>query len=121
MAFADLVELADRAAQVVLGGESVVYTPAVGSPVTVTGIFDNPYVLAQGTADAGVEALIPSVFLRLEDLPTDPEDDEPTLTIRGVTYRVIERRFAGLGAILLALRSTSGGSFSDGFSNGFGG
>lgn len=103
--FDELVRAADRAAQAALGGVSVTYAPEVGSPVEVTGIFDAQYVLAKGgLAEAGVETLGPAVFLRLEDLPVDPEDDEPTLTIGGVDYRVTERRPDGMGGIVLALR-----------------
>lgn len=104
MAFADLVAQVDRAALSTLGGEPVTYAPEVGSAVEVTGIFDAQYVLAKGGAEAGVEALGPAVFLRLEDLPVDPEEDEPTLTIGGVDYRVTERRPDGMGGIVLALR-----------------
>lgn len=82
----------------------VTYTPEVGPAVEIKGIFDANYVLAKGTAEAGVETLGPAVFLRLSDLPVDPEDDEPTLTIRDVEYRVIERRPDSLGGIVLALR-----------------
>ncbi len=111
MSFSALVAAADRAAQAALGGETVTYTPTVGAPppaaVQVTGIFDEQYVLAKGSAEAGVEALGPAVFLRLEDLPTDPEDDEPAITIRSVDYRVIERRPDGIGGIVLALRRSA--------------
>jgi len=103
-AFAELLVQVDRAAQAHLGGGPVVYRPAVGQPVEVTGIFDAQYVLAQGQAEAGVEALGPAVFLRLEDLPADPEQDEPTLTIGGLNYRVTERKPDGMGGIVLALR-----------------
>lgn len=87
-----------------LGGEQVIYQPAIGEPVAVTGIFDERYLLVQGSADAGVEALVPAVFLRLEDLPTDPEQDKPMLIIRLRVYRVIERRPDDVGGIVLALR-----------------
>lgn len=111
MSFSDLVAAADRAAQAALGGEAVTYTPTVGAPppaaVQVTGIFDEKYVLAVGSADTGVETIGPAVFLRLEDLPVDPEDDEPTLTIRGVDYRVHARPRDGMGGIVLALRRSS--------------
>lgn len=114
MSFAELVAAVDRAAIAAFGDKDgngepvpVTYAPAVGSPASVTGIFSEQYVLAKGTADAGVEAIAPSVFLRLDDLPTDPEDDEPTLTIRGVAYRVIERQPDGLGGILLGLRKVT--------------
>lgn len=104
MTFAELVAQADRAVQTSLGGELVAYAPATGSPIQVTGVFDEQYVLAKGSADAGVETLGPAVFLRLEDLPIDPETDEPTLWIRGLDYRVTERRSDGIGGIVLALR-----------------
>jgi hypothetical protein len=104
--FAELVERIDRSVQARLGGEPVIYQPAVGAAVTVTGIFDPVYVLVKGDPEAGVETLGPVVFLRLEDLPVDPEDDDPTLTIRGVTYRhVVERLPDGFGGIVLALRT----------------
>lgn len=106
-AFASLVSEVDRAVRSNLGGETVLYQPAVGPSVQVTGIFDAPYVLARGAAESGVQALIPSVFLRLEDLPTDPEDDTPALTIRGVVYNVKERRPDGIGGIVLGLRKAS--------------
>jgi hypothetical protein len=86
------------------GAPTIVYTPEGGVGVPVSGVFDELYVLAKGDAEAGVETLGPAVFLRRDELPTDPEDDEPTLTIRGADYRVIERRPDGLGGIVLALR-----------------
>jgi hypothetical protein len=103
-AFADLVAQIDRDAFEHLGGVTVTYQPAVGASVPVTGVFDALYLLAKGSAEAGVETRGPAVFFRLEDLPADPEDDEPTLTIGGVEYRVIERRPDGLGGLVLALR-----------------
>lgn len=102
--FAELVAQADRAVQTALGGELVTYAPTVGPPVPVTGVFDEQYVLANASAHAGVEALGPAVFFRLEDLPVDPENDDPTLTIRGLHYRVVERPRDGMGGILLHLR-----------------
>lgn len=103
-AFAVLVAQMDRVAQVNLGAVDVFYQPEIGDAVTVSGIFDAQYVLVQGGAHAGVESLAPAVFLRIEDLPTDPEQDEPTLDIAGVAYRVAERKPDGLGGIVLVLR-----------------
>lgn len=103
-AFAARVAATDRRVLELLGGAPVIYQPAEGDPVEVSGVFDQVYVLSRGTAEAGVEALGPAVFLLLEDLPVDPELDEPTLTIGGLVYRVHERRPDGLGGIVLALR-----------------
>lgn len=117
MGFAELVEAADRAAMTLLGGELVTYTPGAGAlplllpaplglqPLDVTGIFDSKFVLSKGDdTQAGVEVQVPAVFFRLDDLPTDPEVDDPILTIRGSTYRVIERMPDGLGGIVLVVR-----------------
>ena len=107
MSFEDLVAAADRAAQAALGGETVTYAPEVGDPVPVTGIFDENYVLAKSSGEAGVVTLGPAVSLLLADLPIDPKDDEPTLTIRGVEYRVSNEVARSMGNIVLALRRVS--------------
>lgn len=108
MAFADLVEAADRAALSHLGGVTVTYQPAAGAAVQVTGIFDAQYLLAKGDAEAGVGTLGPAVFLRLDDLPADPEDDEPTLTIGGIDYRTVgPPQPDGLGGVVLVLRTVT--------------
>lgn len=105
MAFSDLVAAADRAALALVGGEVVTYAPETGLPVPVTGIFDARFELVKGDSQAGVEATAPAVFFRLSDLPADPEDDEPTLTVRGCDYRVIERMPDDMGGIVLVLRT----------------
>lgn len=102
MAFADLVAAADRAALVHLGGVSVIYRPDEGDEVEVDGIFDASYVRVEtGTGD--VESVGPAVWLRIADLPVDPEDDDPELEIGGLTYAVHERQRDGIGTIRLLL------------------
>lgn len=108
MTFAEMVAAADRAALIALGGVTVMYAPAVGDPVLVTGMFDAEYVLAKGSPEAGVGVTGPAVFLRLEDLPLDPEDDEPTLTIGGVDYTMVgPPQPDGMGGVLLVLRTSA--------------
>lgn len=105
MSFADLMAAADSTVIRLLGEPvPVTYTPQGGAAVQVTGIFDEQYVLAKGSAHAGVEAAMPAVFFQLSALPGDPEVDKPTLIIGGVNYRVRERLGAGMGGILLGLR-----------------
>lgn len=82
----------------------ITYHPAVGAPVPVKAIFSDPFMPVDGDQPSGVEAIAPSVFLKLEDLPIHPDFDEPTLTINGLSYKVIGRVPAGLGAIVLRLR-----------------
>lgn len=102
MAFLDLVASVDAATLQHLGGEDVVYAPAVGDPVTISGLFDGGYQANQ-YGFAGAERYDPSVFFVVADLPTDPDTDEPTLTIRGLDYKVRERVRDGLGGIRLNL------------------
>lgn len=102
MAFADLVVAADRAALAHLGGVMVTYQPEAEAAVEVQGLFEAEGVLID-QGEAGTELLGPSVFLCLSDLPTDPDEDDPTLTILGREYRIRERRRDGLGGVRLFL------------------
>lgn len=81
MGFADLVAAADRAVLANLGGVEVVYTPVFGSPVTVTGVFDEDTF-------GGPDLSGPAVFVRLEDLPEDPMTQGATVTISGTVYTI---------------------------------
>jgi hypothetical protein len=99
--FTDLLENADRAVRQVLGS-AITYTPGVGSPVTVQGVFDAAYVRADA-GQAGVSTASPAVFLRLSELPTDPREDSPTVTVGGVDYSVHEVEPDGLGGVRLLL------------------
>lgn len=110
MTFSALVAAADRAVQVHLGSVAVTYQPQGEDPVEVTGMFDERFVLVD-QGDAGVEQTAPAAFLMLEDLPVDPEDDEPLITIGGTEYRVRERQKDGMGGIRLLLhRASLGGA-----------
>lgn len=104
MSFFEHIAEIDRTVQEHLGGVPVIYRPAVGEPVEVTGMFDAQYVLVKGSAAAGVESRGPAVFLRLADLPSDPDQDDPILTIQGTDYRVSERRPDDVGGIVLVLK-----------------
>lgn len=103
MGFADLVQAADRAVRDNLGGVPVNYLPADGTPaVLVDGIFDASFVyVAQDSS--GVEQAGPVVWLRLDELPTDPMNDDPLLTIGEATYRIRERQVDSLGSVKLLL------------------
>jgi hypothetical protein len=104
--WATLLETADRAA-LAQWGTPVVYTPGNGSPAaTVTGIFSNASQIASsdGLQVIGTQ---PRVFLRLEDLPSDPSSDEPTVTINGTTYTVDNPQVDGEGGVSLTLYRVS--------------
>jgi hypothetical protein len=81
----------------------VTYVSQLGT-FPIKGMFDENYVLIEGSAHAGVEQGTPSIWLRLEDLPVHPDQDEPVLTIRGQAYVVRERQAdVGGGSIRLLL------------------
>lgn len=79
MSFADLVQTLDRAVQSRLGGVTFTYEPRSGDPVTgIPGMFDEVYELQRPDLSS-VEQIGPWLHVRLEDLPTDPEDDDPII------------------------------------------
>jgi hypothetical protein len=85
-----------------LGG-TVLYAPRDGEPeVEVDAIFDAMHVRADAGI-AGVTTSGPAVFLRLADLPSDPDDDDVVITVDGVTYKVREAEKDGQGGVLLRL------------------
>ncbi len=97
MGFPAHLAAADRAVQGNLGGVPIIYQPADGPPVTVTGMFDEiAFQADQG--NSGIEQTTPSVWLLLADLPGNPADDEATVTIAGVEYVTRERRVDPNGA-----------------------
>ncbi len=102
MSFADLVAVVDRNTREILGGP-VTYTPSVGGAVVVNGIFDASYVRVD-LGQIGVSSVGPAVFLRLSDLPSDPEvDTTATVTVGGVAYIPHEVQPDSLGGVLLLL------------------
>jgi len=107
VAFLDLVAAADRAAQDHLGGVAVTYEPEGGVAVEVTGIFDAAHVLPATQGRAEIEQVGPVLWVRLEDLPVDPDIDEPTITIAGTDYKIRERQRDGAGSIRLLLHRVS--------------
>lgn len=103
MSYSDLVARADDLARDHLGGVSVTYAPVVGDSVVVAGIFDANYVLIDPDGELRVEMVGPAVFLRMNEIPTDPDLDDPTITVAGNTYSVRARRKDSLGGIVLML------------------
>lgn len=112
MAFDDHVRATDRAVHTHLGGTVFTYAPCVGPAVSttpsgdpLTGMFDENYLVVDSTYN-GVETVAPSITVRLEDLPTDPREEEPMITVGGLRYFVRLRETDGVpgGSIRLVLR-----------------
>jgi hypothetical protein len=104
MGFASLIAVADRSASLVLG-ESIVYTPSVGDPVTVNAIYDTRHMrVTPGSVSDRVTSFVPAVWVRIADLPGDPGDDPgATITAGGVVYRVKELVPDVCGGLLIYL------------------
>jgi hypothetical protein len=108
MDFPSLLAAADRAALAHLGG-SVRYVSATGSAVDVRGVFDdaddNAIVQGQEVVSSG-----PRVFLRIADLPMDPDGElkgYPQLVVGGKTYSARDVRKDGQGGVLLLLNEVA--------------
>jgi hypothetical protein len=106
MGFADLVMTVDRTVQGHLGSVTVTYRSKAGVPlfVEVPGMFDANFLLDAQNDHTGIETRGPAVFVRTEDLPTDPTDwDDPVCTIQGIDYAVVGRKPDSLGGLTLLL------------------
>ncbi len=108
MTFPSLLAAADRAALAHLGG-AVRYVPFARDPVDVRGVFDNTdanaTVQGQEVMSSG-----PKVFLRLADLPTDPDTEQkgfPHLVIDGVEYSTRDIAKDGMGGVMLSLNEAA--------------
>jgi hypothetical protein len=96
----DTIEIADRACLNVLG-EATQYSDG-GPAVAPVGIFEQAYIRISAGQN-GVQSSGPAVFYLLEDLPSDPQLVEPTIVIRGTSYKVIEVKKDGQGGVLVHL------------------
>lgn len=104
MGFADLLAATDRVVLAQLQGDPVTYTPLWGEAVVVPGVFSAAHhIVDVGTA--GVVSSIPAVFVRLSDLPSDPDAEEggPTVSVAGKNYSVREVQRDGEGGAMLLL------------------
>lgn len=102
MGFLESLAQTDIVVREILGGFAV-YAPGSGSPVTVACVFSVPHVQVD-TLGTGVSSSGPTVFLRLEDLPSDPSiDDSATVTVDGTTYKSWDVNPDGLGGVFLKL------------------
>lgn len=79
-------------------GVAATYTPGVGSPSTVNGIFDREYVeILDNDADAGVSGYKPTFLCRSSDVSSAAYGDG--VTIAGTDYVVIDIEPSSDGAM----------------------
>ncbi len=83
-------------------GESVIYTPTVGLPVTVDSVFDLHASLVDLGQDVGIDSVHPRAFFALSDLTSNPVLDLTcTFTARGVTYSPWRVEVDGEGGVYI--------------------
>lgn len=83
-------------------GEPATYTPSGGSPVEVLGIYDDLYEAVDPQTGAIITSTQPVLGIKDDHLPDPPQQDD-TVTVRGVTYRVKEVQTDGQGGSKLFL------------------
>ena len=108
MPFPDVLAAGDEALREILGGP-VTYAPGAGDPVEVVGIFTAPHTAVDPESQGGgISTVSPTVFLKLSDLPSNPEvDPAARVTVAGVTYSWHDSQPDGLGGILLLLHKVA--------------
>lgn len=105
MAWSDVVQEMDAAVVAAFGEPAITYTTGQGLTAPLPGVFHAAYVRVEA-GEAGIASTSPAVFCRTRDLPVDPNDDDPTITVRGVAYRVIEIKPDGQGGTWLVVQQS---------------
>lgn len=82
-------------------GETVTYTPATGEPYEIQGIFNEIYQEVD-SAGAIVQSARPNLGVRVDDLAAKVARGDK-VTLRGVTYRVLDNQTDGEGGTTLLL------------------
>lgn len=86
--------------------EPAVYTPAGGEGATIPVVFRSDYEAAQAPGtDGSVESAAPVATCRESDVPAAAHGS--TLSVRGVTYTVVEIHPDGTGLVDLILSRDS--------------
>jgi hypothetical protein len=79
-------------------GESIIYTPSVGSPISIQGIFEHAFVDVEG-----IVSLKATLRINLADLSASPDKGDQ-VTVSGVVYRITESRVDAYGGTTLILQ-----------------
>lgn len=104
MAFdAQLGALDDAVLGHLAGSETIAYRPGSGFQVELRAIFEEAFQILAAD-DLRVMSSGPAVFVRLEDLPSDPETDrEARVLVNGTVHRIARVQADGQGGAVLIL------------------
>lgn len=81
--------------------ESATYIPFGGSPVSITGIYDDQTIEDQGEAEVGERGSQPTFGCKTSDIPNAGHDD--TLVVSGQSHKVVGVDKDGTGVTTLIL------------------
>ena len=101
MGWLDQTDLILRASEAAFG-EQCTYTPKVGSPFQIDGIFDDNYQEVPSQGETKVQSTGPKLGIRMQQFSTNPGEGD-TVTIRSIVYRVLEFLPDGQGGADLIL------------------
>ncbi|MBG95144.1 MAG: hypothetical protein CL793_07820 [Chloroflexi bacterium] len=101
MGWLDLAARVQTASQTVFG-ESVTFTPAGGSPATVTGVFEAEHAFQEVMGDTTIETARPVVAFRIASLSQTPVRGD-SITVRSTNYTAIEIQPDGHGDVVVVL------------------
>jgi hypothetical protein len=99
-------ELTDQVLDVCMQtmGETVVYTPGAGAPVTIEAIFDRASVIADTGAGAAGQGFATTLRLKSSALPSPPSEGDQ-VEAQGETYLVVDSHDDGYGELTLVLEA----------------
>lgn len=84
-------------------GESVTYSPTIGTPLELKGVFDAVYIRVDA-GQPGISSQGPAVFLLTTDLPAGAADDlTATITVDAIEYVISEIKPDGMASLVFML------------------
>ncbi len=83
-------------------GIAATYTPTVGDPVAIKGVFGNAHV--EVGSNPPISLVAPVLTIQLSDLESDPANGDE-VTVRGIDYRIIDVQKDGEGGASLVLQN----------------
>jgi len=87
-------------------GTTVVYSPTVGDPFDLRGVWTEEYELLEGSGETAISTTTPALGVDVTDIPGGPNVGE-TLTKGGKTYEVRDMLTDGMGGKELILQEVS--------------
>ena len=88
-------------------GDTATYQPAVGSPVSIDGIYDDGFAEIDTLVEAGAASTAPTFLCPTSALPAGAaEDAGDTLTVNGLAHTVLHFENDGTGMTLVRLHKS---------------